>query len=114
MTYMKIANLIVEMVGGCDFLKMKGVNLHEMNLNIYRQLEDELIKKFKNKEELKLTLGEKIVPMTIYTFFSSKADCLAFIKELKKESGQKGDIDVREGKELRVTVSGIVRLICHW
>jgi hypothetical protein len=73
------------------------------------------MKKIEKKEEIKLTLGEKMVPLTVYGFFQSRSECLQFLKELQRESSAKGSIDVgRDCKELVVNVSGVVCLVCQW
>jgi hypothetical protein len=114
-TYMKIAHLVFELLKTDADIEVKGKNLSEMNFNIYNQLEDKLAKRYKSKLNMKLQLGENLVPLTIYTCFQTRQDCMAFLKDLQKESSQKHDFEVsKDVKELKITVSSIVRLVCNW
>ena len=83
---------------------------------IFSQLQQGLTQQFDSKDKVvNVVLGDKFVPVTLYTYHESKKDCLLFLKELQKESSDKHEIQIgRESKELIVNVSSIMRLRCQW
>lgn len=86
-----------------------------MNANVYNQLNEAILRRHKNKERMKLELGEKIVPLTVYTYFVGRDECIKFVREIQKESSKKHEIEVgKDCDEIKVVISGVVRLVCLW
>ena len=115
MTYNKISFLVMNLLGKECEVKTTGLSLAQMNSNIYSQMDDCLSKNYRENKNVKIDLGEKIVPMTIYAYFITRDESMKFIKELQKECGKKCDINPgKDCRELNIILSGIVKLVCIW
>jgi hypothetical protein len=88
-TFTKILYFILDGMKLQPNIDLKGKNLSDIKYKIYAQLEQELLKKLNAKDSVKVILGGKFVPATIFTYHESKKDCINFLKELQKESSDK-------------------------
>lgn len=94
LTYMKIAQVVLELLTDAPPIKLQGKSLQEMTASVFAQLEEALASKMRRQEVVKLSLGSRLAPLTAYAFFHQKQDCLKFIKELQRESSWKGEVEV--------------------